>query len=149
MHTLQCKAIQFFQYYHRPMYHNILSHGIMSMESDQKQLYHNCLTYSHMGSWFTGIVLCLCINTTHSNAARIYAKIKVNCRPYENKRQLYENKFCKKIIQPPKHKPLKPIFNQKLQARTVTMTESILCSSMVFHSILRANSMDNSPARKC
>jgi hypothetical protein len=42
--------------------------------------------------------------------------------------------------------PLKPILNEKLKARAIAVTQSVLCSSMIFHCILRTNSMDNSPS---
>ena len=55
------------------------------------------------------------------------------------------NKFKKYIIASAIYQPLKTIFNEKFKARSIAMTQSILCSSMILYCILGTNGMDDSP----
>lgn len=43
------------------------------------------------------------------------------------------------------NQPLKAIFYKKFKARPIAVTQSILCSSMIFYCILGTHSMNNPP----
>ena len=44
--------------------------------------------------------------------------------------------------------PLKSTLNEEFQTRTITVTQSIFCCSMILYSILRSNCVYNPPANK-
>lgn len=80
---------------------------------------------------------------------KIYIQEEINSIFYKNKGQAQQkDKICERnsvasAIKP----PLKTIFNEKLEARPIAVTQSILCSSMIFHCIFRSNCVYNSPEK--
>ena len=98
-----------------------------------------------MSSWFPWIVFRLCVYTPHSNA--VFRNLR-SAQVFPPIQPAYEKGKMNYWMQSMgTEEPLESGFNEKFQTRTVAVTQSIFCGSMIFYSIFRPDSMYNPPTK--
>ena len=117
--------------------------GILKLIIDK--IIRELLTYGHMCSWFSWIIFGFCVYTAHSNAAIDFQKEQVKLFHILEQWHNEELKASKdiRLLNP----PVESIINEQFKARSITMTECILCSGMIFYSIFGTNSMYDPPEK--